>query len=149
LLKALGVKKMRIFQGLPYPVKKDPRGYFYSQEGVDQIKSDILVLLLTNPGERVMNLDFGTPLRSLLFEPNDPYLQTQAKNMIIKSIKSWEPRIAVQNIEVTSSIDKSSINNLDNQTEIEHILFIRIIFVDPQDIKQVQELTLEVPLGGS
>jgi phage baseplate assembly protein W len=140
---------MRIFQGLPYPVTKTPRGYFYSQEGVNQIKSDLLVLLLTNPGERVMNLDFGTPLRSLLFEPNDPYLHTQAKNMIIKSIKSWEPRIAVQNIEVTSSVDKNSINNLDNQTELEHILFIRIIFVDPQDIKQIQELTLEVPLGGS
>lgn len=139
---------MRIFQGLPYPVRKNTRGYFYSQDGINQIKSDVLVLLLTNPGERVMNPSFGTPLRRLLFEPNDPTLQSQARNMIINSIKQWEPRIAVQNIEVASSIDKGSLNSLDDQTQVEHILFIRIIFVDPQNIQQVQELTLEVPLGG-
>ena len=95
-----------------------------------------------------MNPSFGTPLRRLLFEPNDPTLQSQARNMIINSIKQWEPRIAVQNIEVASSIDKGSLNSLDDQTQVEHILFIRIIFVDPQNIQQVQELTLEVPLGG-
>jgi phage baseplate assembly protein W len=140
---------MRRFLGVPYPIQKNARGFLYSQDGIDQIKSDMLVLLLTNPGERVMNPTFGTPLRKLLFEPNDAALRLQAKNMIINSIKKWEPRIAVRNIEVSSKVDNDSLNKADNKQELEHILFIRIIFVDPQNIKEVQELLLEVPLGGT
>jgi phage baseplate assembly protein W len=140
---------MRTFMGVPYPIRKNPLGFLCTQSGVDQIKSDMLVLLLTNPGERVMNPDFGTPLKTLFFEQNDDILQIQAKNMIINSIKSWEPRIAIQNIEVTSRAELTSLNKLDNLDEYENILFIRIIFVDPQNIKEIQQLTLEVPLGGA
>jgi len=140
---------MRIFLGVPYPIIKNARGFLYSQDGIDQIKSDMLVLLLTNPGERVMNPTFGTPLRKLIFEPNDSALRLQAKNMIINSIKKWEPRISVRNIEVSSKVDDKSLNKAEGKQDLEHILFIRIIFVDPQNIKEVQELLLEVPLGGT
>jgi phage baseplate assembly protein W len=138
---------MANFLGVPYPITKTPMGFLYSQNGINQIKSDLLVLLLTNPGERVMNPNFGTPLRSLLFEPNDVTLQFQAKNMIIQAIKSWEPRIAIQNINVSSNISPSSLNSNDDQSQKLNILFIQIIFVDPQNIKEVQELTLEIPLS--
>lgn len=140
---------MRIFKGVPYPIKKSPLGFLGATDGIDQIKADMLVLLLTTPGERVMNPDFGTPLKKLLFDPNDITLQLTAKNMIINSIKRWEPRIAVQNIEVTSKVDQISLNKNEAKHDLEHILFIRIIFVDPQNIREVQELVLEVPLGGS
>jgi phage baseplate assembly protein W len=138
---------MRTFLGVPYPTVRNPLGYWYSQSGIDQIKSDMLCLLLTNPGERVMLPEFGTPLRKLLFEMNDAVLVDEARNMIINSLKRWEPRIAVQNIEVSSNIDKTSLDNNDDQTELENILFIRIIFVDPQNIKEVQQLSLQVPLS--
>lgn len=140
---------MNSFLGIPYPVTKSPQGFFYTQFGVDQIKSDLLVLLLTNPGERVMNPSYGTPLRRLIFEPNDSIVQEAARDMIISSIKQWEPRIALQQIQVSSSVDESSLNSLDDKSEKEHILFIRIMFIDPQNIKEVQELTLEVPLSGT
>jgi phage baseplate assembly protein W len=137
---------MLIFAGLPYPTQKTPRGYWYSQGGVNQIKSDLLCLLLTNPGERVMLPEFGTPLKKLLFEQNDSTLQNETLRVISNSISKWEPRIAVRNIEVSSTVDSSSLDSDDDGTEKEHILFIRIIFVDPQNIKEVQELTLEMPL---
>lgn len=140
---------MRIFKGIPYPIRKSPLGFLYSQDGINQIKSDMLVLLLTNPGERVMNPTFGTPLRTLIFEPNDVKLQSLAKNMIVNSIKKWEPRIAITAIEVLSKVDETSLNPDDLKEDLDHILFIRIIFVDPQNIKEVQELVLEVPLGGA
>lgn len=138
---------MRIFMGVPYPVVKTPKGYFYSQDGTNQIKSDLLILLLTNPGERVMLPAFGTPLRTLVFEPNDKTLQLRAKNMIINSIKKWEPRIAVQAITVDSKLSINDADASDDQSEFESVLLIKIIFVDPQNIKEVQELSLEVPLS--
>lgn len=139
---------MRKFLGVPYPVTANARGFFYSQAGVDQIKSDMLILLLTNPGERVMLPTFGTPLRKLVFEPNTPTLREKAKRMIINSIKKWEPRVAVQQIDVLQKPDQKSLDDDDDKTALEHILFIRILFVDPQNLSEVQELKLEVPLSG-
>jgi len=136
-----------IFGGIPYPTRKTPRGYWYSQQGVNQIKSDLLCLLLTNPGERVMIPEFGTPLKKLLFEQNDSFLKQEAKRLISQSIEKWEPRIVVQNIEVSSNPDSSSLNPDDDETQKEHILMVKIIFVDPQNIKEVQQLVLEVPLA--
>jgi len=136
------------FLGAPYPITKTPKGLFGTQSGLNQIKSDLLCLLLTNPGERVMLPDFGTPLRTLVFEPNDSILAEQARAMIIASIKQWEPRITVEAIEVNSTIDEDSLNKEDQLNDKERILFIRILFFDPEEIKEVQELRLQVPLSG-
>lgn len=138
---------MSIFLGLPYPTTKNPRGYWYSQSGINQIKSDMLALLLTNPGERVMLPNFGTPLNRLFFEPNDITTAETARQMIIDSIRNWEPRIAVTAIDVSTNVESTSLNNQDDLTEKEHILFITIRFVDPENIKEIQELALQVPLS--
>lgn len=69
--------------------------------------------------------------------------------MIINSIRLWEPRITVQQIEVSNSVDPGSLDSNDARMDLEHILFIRILFFDPEDIQDVQELKLEVPLGGA
>lgn len=136
------------FLGVPYPIRKHPQGFLRIQSGINQIKSDMLTLLLTNPGERVMLPAYGTPLRKLIFEPNDPALREKAKAMIANSIKLWEPRVAVQQIDVTSKIEEITLHNDDPRTDLEHILVIRILFVDPQNIVEVQELKLEIPLSG-
>lgn len=134
------------FLGCPYPMIRNPRGFLATQSGIDQIKSDLLVLLLTNPGERCFLPDFGTPLRSLLFEQNDAFIKDQAKNMIIDSIKKWEPRIAVNAVEVSTQIDPESLNSNDTKDNIDHILSIKIVFVDPENIQSVNELKLVLPL---
>ena len=140
---------MANFLGIPYPIVKSPLGFFASQSGTNQIKADILQLLLTNPGERVMNPNFGTGLKSKLFEPNDPTLQLQINNLIVNSIKTWEPRIVIKDISVTSSIDPLALNPNDPQTDTDYILYIKISFIDPQQLQNIQEISLEIPLGGT
>lgn len=140
---------MKIYKGINYPVRKDPRGYFYSSDGISQLRSGILILLLTNFGERVMQPDYGTNLRNLMFDPNDPRLQIEAQTLITNAINKWEPRISVRDIQVSSGGDFNTLNNLDDQSEIENILSIKIDFVDPQSIKQVESITLKIPLGGT
>lgn len=130
------------FLGLPYPIIKHPRGLLRTQSGINQIKSDLLVLLLTNPGERVMLPSFGTPLNLLLFEPNDTIIVEQARQMIIDSISTWEPRVTIDQLEVTSGTSDSE-NSDDDKA-----LNIKIKFFDPENIQEVQELVLELPLGG-
>ena len=135
------------YPGVPYPITKNPKGFFYIQDGVEQIKSDMLILLLTNPGERVMLPNYGTPLRRLIFEPNDPRLILDAKAMIARSLKSWEPRVAITQIEVKNGLDKYSKNINEDGTESDAVLLIRILFIDRAKIDTVNELKLEVPMA--
>lgn len=135
------------FLGAQYPLMSTPKGFFAQKSGTDQIKADLLQLLLTNPGERVMLPDYGTPLRTLIFEPNDQSLAIQAKQMIANAILTWEPRIVVTGINVTLGSDTPDLNPSDPLQDVEHILGIQISFVDPQNINQVQDLVIQMPIG--
>lgn len=137
------------FKGIPYPIIPDARGLFHTQSGIDQVKADLLSLLLTNPGERVFMPTYGTPLRSLLFEQNDQDLVSAARGMIIQSIGDWEPRITVDAIEVTNGLEQDGLDEHDDLTEQGAILSIRIAFFDPENILDLQELVLRLPLGGT
>lgn len=139
---------MAKFFGTPYPIVKTPNGMLHHQSGLNSVKADMLALLLTNPGERVMLPEYGTPLRELFFEPNDPMVVDRAREMIIKSIDLWDPRVTVKNIEVSSSINEDDLHEEDDLTNKEHILNIKIEFVDPDNIQEVQKLKLALPLSG-
>ena len=62
---------MTDFLGSPYPIVKNPLGYFATQSGVNQIKADLLALLMTNQGDRTILPQYGCNLRQFLFEPAD------------------------------------------------------------------------------
>lgn len=138
------------FLGAPYPIVRHPLGLLRTQKGMNQIKSDLLVLLLTEPGERVMLPEFGTPLKKFLFEPNDTIVVDQVRETIADSIRQWEPRIAISAIEVSNSSDdiESVLDSSDTRNDLEHVLLIRILFSDFNNINNVEELKLEIPLGG-
>jgi len=136
------------FIGCQYPWIKTPRGILAQKKDVEQIKADLLQLLLTNPGERVMLPEFGTPLRKLIFEPNDPILELEARNVIVKSIARWEPRVEIQNVVVSSIVREDFLDRYDDGSEADHVLSITISFFDPLDISEIQELKLVVPIGG-
>ena len=138
---------MANFLGIPYPITKNPLGFFRTQSGVSQIKSDLLTLLLTNPGERVFLPDYGTPLKRLIFEQNDATLEVIARNIIIESISKWEPRIVVSQISVSSQASRSDLNYQDPGEDTDSILSIRIMFVDPEQLSEIQELVLQIPLA--
>jgi len=137
------------FSGMPYPIVKHPLGMLRTQTGINQIKSDLLTLLLTEPGERVMLPNFGTPLKRFVFEPNDPSLANSVREAIIQSIRDWEPRIRVTDIQVTNSAQeiRDSGSPYESGTDTGHVLLVRISFTDFNNIQQIQELKLEVPLG--
>ena len=69
------------------------------------IKQAIVNLLLTNKGERVMQPDYGSDIRSFLFEPLDFGTAQQIQDNIGYTIGLFEPRIAVNMIEVLPSYE--------------------------------------------
>lgn len=91
---------------------------------------------------------FGTGLKKLLFEPNDADLASTARQLIINAITNWEPRVSVEQIDISTNLE-GSLDPNDDGNQNGNILMIRISFVDQQDIQTVQELRLSLPIGGS
>jgi hypothetical protein len=63
------------------------------------IKQAIVNLLLTNKGERPFNPDYGSDIRSYLFEPLDYATAGQVSASIEGTLAEFEPRIDVLSIE--------------------------------------------------
>ena len=130
------------FVGCPYPIAKRARGYLSTSEGIDQVKACMLALLLTNQGERVMMPNFGCSLRRFLFEPNDVLITQEVKAAIAQQLRLWEPRIVIEQINISIGANKEDLNYRDTLTEVDSILFIQILFFDPDNIVDVQKLEL-------
>lgn len=72
-----------------------------SAEQIEQVNGSILQILGTVQGSRVIRRDFGSLIKGLVFEPNDPSLDTAFDFMIRKAINDWEPRVIVGPITVS------------------------------------------------
>ncbi len=74
-----------------------------------QIKSNLINLLLTNEGERILNPKFGSNFKTLLFEPLTDILIEQIKENILISINTFIPDIIVTSIEIIPDIDHNRV----------------------------------------
>lgn len=75
------------------------------QSDVRLIKNDLLQLLLTAPGERVMRPNFGTNIPRLPFEPNDRRTISDIQISVRRAIDRFEKRIKVSDVIVKPSLD--------------------------------------------
>ena len=57
-------------QGLSFPPRVDANGRIAWSAGEQNVRESIRLILLTEPGERLMRETFGCGLRQFLFEPN-------------------------------------------------------------------------------
>lgn len=75
----------------------------------DHVRDEVVQLLLTNPGERPFQPDFGGGARKLIFEPTSDVLRGMTKARITQSLTTWlGHRLTLEHLEVTfvdSTID--------------------------------------------
>lgn len=71
------------------------------QEDIRLIKNDILQLLLTIPGERVMRPDFGVNLRNFVFQPMDFGEYADLESEIRDQVSRQERRVIVDQVVIT------------------------------------------------
>ena len=110
--------------GLSLPIKLGPRGYFDTNlSTIDQVKTNIVNILKTRPGERRFNNKFGSSLYSLLFEQMESDL---SKSIIIdaiqRDINKFLNGVYINNVTVSENNNYHSSNNDDNS------VFINVIF---------------------
>jgi phage baseplate assembly protein W len=100
-------KNIAIGVALPFNAPGVFRSTFTTK---DQIKSNLINLLLTSIGERVMNPTFGCNLKRFIFEGiNDSNFDFLEQNLI-ESISIFIPEITVSNISFEPETDSNIVN---------------------------------------
>jgi phage baseplate assembly protein W len=74
----------------------------------EQIKFNVVNLVLTSKGERIENPNFGTTLRSQLFGQMTEDTLDSVREDIINSIALYIPEVVVRNIELLIEPNESS-----------------------------------------
>ena len=81
-----------------------------NQDGVKLTKNfeevarqNLLMVLLTDPGERIMYPDFGAGLKKLLFENQSVVLSEEIKVSIMDQVRLYLPYITITNMDVSDS----------------------------------------------
>jgi phage baseplate assembly protein W len=108
---ATATKKQRTFSDLDlnftaHPVTGDV-ARLYDENA---IKRSVRNLLQTNNFERPFHSEIGSQIRALLFEPASPVLNTMLKRVITDTITTFEPRVVVNSVTVSSNADNNLLN---------------------------------------
>lgn len=114
------------FINIAFPFRDDPvKNYFLqmNKNSYDAIKSDLIHLLLTTPGDRLYLPDFGTNLRQYVFEPNDDKVREDIKIEIQTAINKYIPNLTV----TTLTVDRPDENEYGSKAE--HTAVVRLDYV--------------------
>lgn len=118
--------------GFAFPFRIDPvTGGVRKQSDDDKLRANVVHILLTNLGERVMRRGYGAGLRHLVQDPNNNALWAIMQHQVGKSIGAFEPRVLVQDVKATQSDDGATV-------------FVSVTYL----VRRTQAVqTLSVPIG--
>lgn len=100
-------KNIAIGIGLPF---NKPSAFKSTYSTKEQIKYNLINLLLTNKGERIENPEFGADIKRELFEQIDENTFESIKNKIIDNVNIFLPEITLTNIIINPQTDSNIVN---------------------------------------
>ena len=101
-------KNIAIGVSLPFDGPSGPFNKTYST--ADQIKSNLINLLLTNKGERVFNPEFGADLKTVLFEGITEDTISLIQDLVTTNVVFFVPEVQVNEVLVTPDQDTNTIS---------------------------------------
>ena len=98
-------EQMRAFlgSGWKFPLELDAWGRIALVHEEDDVREAVLMILMTQKGERQMRPEFGSELYKLQFAPANATTCGLAKRYVQEALTRWEPRI--QEVDVNAQVD--------------------------------------------
>ena len=98
---------------IKWPIEFNAKAPGYTTLDQDTLK-DVAIfnlknILLTVPGERIMQPTFGVGVKTYLFEHNGQVDVGQLQGEIMNQVSIWAPYINIQNIDISFSTNQMSI----------------------------------------
>lgn len=112
---------MSVIKGWKFPVQVDKNtGKIMTITDNENVKQSVNIILKTQIFERKIIPEFGTNMRSFMFEIVNPNFVSDMRRTIETSIKKWEEHIRDINVSVRTSQDDASvvITDIDYITDI-------------------------------
>lgn len=97
---ALDPERAFLGVGWAYPARLD-NGHLARAAYDEDVRQAILIILGTNPGERVMRPDFGAGLNDFVFEPVSTTTLSLVRTRVFNALTDWEPRIDLERVRVS------------------------------------------------
>jgi phage baseplate assembly protein W len=127
----------RLGTGWPFPPEPGPARTLDWLSGPALVRQSILLILDTEPGERVMRPEFGCGLSRYLMEPNTPATRAAIAREIETALAVWEPRIDVGAVEVVPAEDPGAV-----------LVSVSYTLVRDQSVDGVRVVLAVAPTGG-
>jgi len=93
----------------------------------DHVRSEVIQLLLTDPGERLFQPSFGGGLKRLVFEANDDVTAALARARITRALSFWlGERLEIRQLETSADNTTLSVDlvyQLAGGTELRRLRF--------------------------
>lgn len=79
------------------------QGYRMNTQFTDVVVQNLKMLILTNPGERIMEPEFGVGLKRYLFEQNVETVHGEIEARIVNQTEKYLPYLKIQMVEFFTS----------------------------------------------
>ena len=83
------------YTGIAYPLKPGKKGLFNIETDIQLIEGNIIQILGTRKGERVMLPLFGSRILDFIHEPLDHITCALLRHEVIEAVSKWETRITL------------------------------------------------------
>ncbi len=97
--------------GIDFPFQDSRDGYYLQLTPTteDEIKADLIHLLLTRKGSRYFLPDFGTTLYEYIFEPLDNITFDSIQSEIREQVAKYIPNLKIDNIKVEPALESEEL----------------------------------------
>ena len=106
--------------GLAFPLRVDATGGLALVSRERELEESIRLILGTAPGERPMRPEFGCRVHDYVFAPADESTAGLVAHEVRASLLRWEPRIEVEDVEVTPDAESAELLWIDVRYSIRH-----------------------------
>jgi phage baseplate assembly protein W len=106
--------------GLAFPLRTDATGNLALASRERKIEESIRLVLGTAPGERPMRPEFGCRIHEFVFSPADESTAGLIAHEVRASLARWEPRIAVEDVDVRPAAGDRSLLYIDIRYGVKH-----------------------------
>ena len=81
------------------PLQIDPQdGYGLNKTYAEMVTQNLKMIVLTTPGERIMDPEFGVGIKRYLFEQNIRFTHEEINTRIIQQVKRYMPFLDVKTV---------------------------------------------------
>jgi phage baseplate assembly protein W len=92
--------------------------FLMTQVTKEAFSSDLLLLLLTQKGERYYEPDFGTNLLKYIFEPNDTLTSADVEEEIRNTVSAYIPALKINSVTFNWNLDDMGQPISENQLNV-------------------------------